>query len=56
MAGYGSEQSRVKPQLRQVILQLRSCIRAPQISQSSPSSLRGAGAGRFSVRLELIRL
>lgn len=40
---YGSEQSLVKPQLRQVILQLRSYIRKPQISQSRPSSLCGCG-------------
>ena len=43
---YGSEQSRVNPQFRQMILQLRSCIRFPQISQSNPSSrLGGRGAG-----------
>ena len=42
-ATYGSEQSLVNPQLRQMILQLRSCIRKPQISQFRPSSLCGRG-------------
>ena len=56
---YGSEQSRVNPQLRQVILQLRSYIRAPQISQSNPSSPRppfgGEGSGlRIGVRISTI--
>ncbi len=45
---YGSEQSLVNPQLRQIILQLRSYIRDPQISQSNPSPLgllaNGVGA------------
>ena len=35
--GYGSEQSRMNPQLRQISLQCTSSIGKPQMSQRSPS-------------------
>ena len=47
---YGSEQSLVNPQFRQMILQLRSYMQFPQISQSSPSSRLGGWGALGTVR------